>query len=247
MSFHSRVGDAARQRELLIASRSGRFFEEFDLYRAIYEKLETKRRRDLRMRLLDVGKQVRCGVRCWVREDLDDVASWKGVPPPLLAMERGSGEFEGRLDSVLRVEDEASRVNGLCGIRGLGPILVSAVSMFTWPESSGFMDHHTSNALRFLGFEFPMKHYTSRFTVSQLLTYLRIVRGLGGRKAVGSMEVAEALYALDSARTRNNWRDLFKSSISHFPTLVDVGEDDFAPFQLTSNGIKAQSLFGRRF
>lgn len=211
---------------MVIASRSERFLDEFELYQAIYEKLETKRRRDLRVRLLDVGKQVRCGNRVWVDEDLDDIASWKGLPPAMLMFERNSREFEGRLQSVLSIEDEQSRVGGLCDLQGMGPILASAVSMFTWPDTYGFMDHHTSNALRFLGFELPRKHYTSRFTIRQLLAYLRIVRSLAERKAVSSMEIAEALYALDSARTRNNWRGLFKSSLES-PTMIDVGDDVF--------------------
>jgi hypothetical protein len=79
--------------------------------------------------------------------------------------------------------------------------------MFTWPETCGFIDYHTCNALRFLGFELGRKHYTSRFTIPQLLTYLRIVRSLGGSKHVSSMEIAEALYALDRARIRENWRE----------------------------------------
>lgn len=225
LSYHSRFSDASSQRQPFAALKSDRFLQEFDLYRTIYEKLETERQRDLRVRLLDIGKQVRCGSRGWVREDLDDMASWKGLPPPMLMMDRNSSEFEGRLESALSIEDESSRVNALCDIRGMGPILASTVSMFTWPETSGFIDYHTSNALRFLGYEFPRKHYTSRFTLPQLLTYLRIVRSLGGSKDVSSMEIAEALYALDSARTRNKWRDSFKSSVSQFPTMLDVLDD----------------------
>jgi len=225
MNYHNPFTDTLRQRESFAALKSDRFLREFDLYRTIYEKLETERQRGLRVRLLDVGKQVRCGSRGWVRGDLDDMASWKGLPPPMLMMDRNSSEFEGRLESALSIEDEPSRVNALCDIRGMGPILASTVSMFTWPDTSGFIDYHTSNALRFLGYEFPRKHYTSRFTVPQLLTYLRIVRSLGGSKAVSSMEITEALYALDSARTTNKWRDSFKSSVSQSPTMVDTLDD----------------------
>jgi hypothetical protein len=221
LNYHT-VGDTSCQGQFFTASKPERFLQEFDLYRAIYEKLETKRRHDLRVRLLDIGKQVKSGSRTWVRQDLDDIASWKGLPLPMLTMQRNSRDFEGCVDGALRIEDEPSRVSAMCDIRGMGPILASTVSMFTWPETCGFMDHHTYNALRFLGFELPRKHYTSRFTIPQLLTYLRIVRSLGGSKHLSSMEIAEALYALDSARTRNNWRDSFKSSVSQYPTMVDV-------------------------
>jgi hypothetical protein len=221
LSHHS-FEDTPVHHEFFIASKPERFLDEFDLYQAIYEKLETGRRRDLKVRLLDIGKQVRCGTRTWVRDDLDDIASWKGIPPPMLVIERSSRDFEGCLESALRIEDESSRLGALCDIRGMGPILASTVSMFTWPETCGFIDYHTCNALRFLGFELPRKHYTSRFTIPQLLTYLGIVRSLGGSKHVSSMEIVEALYALDSARTKNKWREAFKSSVSRFPTMVDV-------------------------
>jgi hypothetical protein len=222
MRYRSRVDDTSCQHDFLTASKSERFLQEFNLYRAIYEKLENKRRLDLMVRLLDIGKQVKCGTKTWVRQDLEDVASWKGLRPPMLMMEVNSSDFEGHLESALRIEDEPSRIGSLCNIRGMGPVLVSTVLMFTWPATYGFMDHHTCNALRYLGFEFPRKHCTSRFTVAQLLTYLRIVRTLGECKAVSAMEIAKALYALDSVRTKNNWREQFELAASRFPAKIEV-------------------------
>jgi hypothetical protein len=198
MHYHSGVGYTSRQHEFLPASKSERFLREFNLYQVIYEKLETKRRLDLTVHLLETGKQVRYGARTWVRQDLEDIASWKGLRPRMLMMDMNSSNFEGRLESALRIEDEPSRVGSLCDIRGIGPVLVSMVLMFTWPEAYGFMDYHTWNALRYLGFEFPRKDCTSRFTVAQLLTHLGIIRKLGEDKVVSSMEIAKALYALDS-------------------------------------------------
>ena len=205
MRYHSSVDDIRRQHEFLTASKSERFSQEFDLYQAIYEKLETKRRLNLTVRLLDIGRQVRNGTRTWVRHDLEDIASWKGLPPRMLMMDMNSSDFEGRLESALRIEDEPSRVSALCDIRGMGPVLASMVLMFTWPETCGFMDNHTCNALRYLGFNFPKKYSTSRFTVGQLLAYLRIVRMLREHKAVSSMEIAEALYALDSVSLSSHY------------------------------------------
>lgn len=221
-SSHRSFGQHARLRESSTVAKCERFLGELSLYRTIYEKLETKRKRDLRVQLLDVGKQVRCGTRTWARHDLDDIASWKGLPPSMLIMEKDSRDFEDNLAGALRIEDEPSRVSALCDIRGMGPILASTVSMFTWPDTYGFIDCHTYNALRFLGFEFPRKEYTSRLTINQLLMYLRIIRTLGGSKAVGSMEIAEALYALDNARMKDSWREEFKSSVSGSPTMVDA-------------------------
>jgi len=219
---YGRVVTNSRQHELLVATRSGKFLDELVYLQSIYEKMETERRHGLRTRLLDIGKQVSCGDRTWHRRDLEDIASWKGLPPNMLTLENPD-EFEGHLEKALRIEDETARVNAMCDIRGMGPILVSTVSMFTWPDTFAFMDYHTFNALRFLGFEFPRKHYTNTFTTSQLLAYLRIVRGLRERKGVGSMQIAEALYALDRARTTNSWRRLYKSD-TQSATLIDIEE-----------------------
>jgi len=204
-SSYPLVSDNSRQHERFTVSNPERFLDEIEFYRVVYEKLEVPRRRDLRLRLLDVGKQVRCGTRAWTRQHLDEISSWKGLPPPMLVTDKSALDFACRLDKALRIEDESSRVNALCDVRGIGPILASVVSMFTWPETCGFIDYHTSNALRFLGFEFPRKHYTSRFTIPQLLTYLRVIRSLGASKAVSAMEVAEALSVLDRAETRYGW------------------------------------------
>jgi hypothetical protein len=103
LSYRS-VRDNSCQLESVTASKSERFLQEFDLYQAIYEKLETKRRRDLRVYLLDIGEQVRCGTRTWLREDLDDIASWKGLPPPMLMMKKDTSDFGGCLEGALRIE-----------------------------------------------------------------------------------------------------------------------------------------------
>jgi len=185
-------------------SRCETFLQEIEFYLTIYAKSETDLRRDIAVRLLDIGKHVRCRDRTWRREDLDAIASWKGLRPRMLMIEMNAADFEVSLESAVRADDEASRVKALCGIHGIGPVLASAVLMFTWPEKFGFMDNHTCNALRYLGFSFPKKYTTSRFTVGQLLTYLRVVRALGERKPVSSMEIAEALYALDSSDLLSN-------------------------------------------
>jgi len=198
MRYPSGVEDNPCKQAFSATAKSERFLQELNFYQAIYEKWETKRRLNLTVRLLDIGKQVRYGKRTWVRQDLEDIAFWKGLSPRMLMIGMNASDFEGRLESALRIDDEPSRVSALCDIRGMGAVLASVVLMFTWPETCGFMDSHTCNALRYLGFNFPKKYSTSRFTVGQLLAYLRIVRTLREHKAVSSMEIAEALYALDS-------------------------------------------------
>lgn len=205
MRYPSGVEDNPCKQDFSATTKSERFLQELNFYQAKYEKVETERRLNLTVHLLNIGKQVRYGTRTWVRQDLEDIASWKGLHPRMLMMGMNTSDFEGRLESALRIEDEPSRVSALCDIRGMGAVLASVVLMFTWPETYGFMDNHTCNALRYLGFNFPKKYSTSRFTVGQLLAYLRIVRRLGERKAVSSMEIAEALYALDSVSLSSHY------------------------------------------
>lgn len=213
MRYPSGVEDSSNQHRLLTTTKSERFLREFDLYDAIYEKVETKRRLDLTVHLLAIGKRVRYGNAGWARQDLHDIAGWKGLRPSMLMMETDASDLEGRVETALRIEDETSRIGALCRIRGIGPVLTSVVLMFTWPETCGFMDYHTCSALRYLGFGFPRKHCASRFTVPQLLTYLRIVRALGERKGTTAMEIVKALYALDRVSTKNNWREQFESKV----------------------------------
>ena len=190
--------DASLQDEPLAASRCVRFLQEVNFYLAAYAKSETTHRRDLTTQLVNVGKEVRSGGRTWSKQDLDDIASWKGLRSRMLMTETNSSDLESRLENALRKGGESSRIHALCDIRGIGPIMASTLLMFTWPETYGFMDNRTYNSLRYLGFNFPKKYSTSRFTVNQLLAYLRAIRALKERGSVSAMEIAEALYALDS-------------------------------------------------
>lgn len=182
----------------IIASKRVEFLQNLNFYLATYAKSESALRHGLTVHLVNVGREVRCGARNWSRQDLDDIASWKGLRSRMLMTETDSSELENHLEGALGISDESSRVRALCDVRGIGPILASTLLMFTWPEIYGFMDNRTCNSLRYLGFEFPKKYSASRFTVHQLLTYLRIIRALKEDGRVSAMEIAEALYALDS-------------------------------------------------
>jgi len=206
----------------LTVSRSERFLQEIEFYQAIYVKSQSERQRKLTDHLLDVGELARSGAKAWSRSDLDDIASWKGLPPGMLMVKMNSSDFEARLASALKIEDEPLRVNALCGIQGIGLTLGSLVLMFTWPENYGFMDYHTCSALRSLNFEFPRKYSASRFTVPQLLTYLKIIRRMG-RKPISAMTIAEGLYVLDNLATKAKpLKTDAKSSLQHFGTPMSL-------------------------
>jgi hypothetical protein len=176
MRYLSGVEDNPCMCDFSDTAKSERFLQEFDFYHAIYEELQPKRKLDLAAHLLDVGKHVRDGTRTWVRQD---IASWKGLRPPMLMMGTNASDFEGSVERALRTEDEATRIEALCKIRGMGPVLSSVVLMFTWPETCGFIDYHTCSALRHLGFRFPRKYYTSRFTV-------HVSQTVGSERSFGS-------------------------------------------------------------
>jgi len=219
---HPSTKETSCQHEFRMTAKSDRFLREFEVYCAVYEKLEVKRKLDLTVRLLDTGREIGSGTRTWIRRDLEDIARWKGLRPPMLTIERNALDIEGPLERALRIEDEATRIDALCNIRGMGPVLASVMLMFTWPQTCGFMDYHTCNALRYLSFDLPKKYCTSRFTVPQLLTYLGIIRTLGEGKNTSAMQIAKALYALDNVRTRNKWREQFDVANCRLPPKDEI-------------------------
>jgi len=194
--------DKPRDRDGL-TTRFVEFLGELPFYLTMYEKLESLRKRDLRLQLLDVGKQVRSGTRHWVRQDLDYIALWRGMRPCRLTVD--SETFENSLKCALRIEDEQSKVRALCDIRGIGAALASTLLAFTWPENYGFMDYRAWNASRYLKGEFARKYYASVFTIAQLLGYFEMLRNLGEMRGVSAMEITEALCALDVMKTGDNW------------------------------------------
>jgi hypothetical protein len=187
------------------------FLRNFDIYRIVCQKMETVEKSAVAVHLLDIGRKVACGTRFWTRQDLDCVARWKGLRPAMLAIKRSELEIEALLAGALRVDDEETRIKRLCKIRGIGFVFASAVLMFTWPETYGFIDYSTCNALNYLGFEFPKKYCGSKFTVSQLSTYFRLVRRLARDRGTSAMEMAKALQALENKRTKTTWQRQFEA------------------------------------
>jgi len=215
---HTTTTETTWQHEFRIRPESDRFLREFDSYYAVYELLETKRKFDLTMRLLDIGRQVREGNRSWVMSDLEDIARWKGLQPPMLVIKKSAPDIDRLLQGAFGIENEEARIGALCTIQGIGPVLASTILMFTWPENCGFMDYHTWNSLRCLSFDLSKKHCTSRFTVPQLSAYLRIIRLLGENKRRFTMDVVKALYALDNTKIRKKWKEQLDAVNGRLPT-----------------------------
>jgi hypothetical protein len=183
----------------------GDFLGGFDTYRAVYEQLETRKRRPLAPHLLDIGKRVNQSIRSCTKSDLKNIVRLKRMHRLIPKIENAPN-IEERLEHALRIQDEQARIEALCRIPGIGPVLASAILTFTSPETYGLLDCHAWNALRFLGFHLPKKDASSgTFTISELLEFLRIIRKLAKEKTTTPSEVHKALHALDRVRTNKRW------------------------------------------
>jgi len=210
-----------KRRHSLAADTMEDFLWDFDTYRALYEQLETRKRRPLASHLQDVGKEVNQGIRSWTKSDLKDIVRWKRVQRLIPRIENAPDIEEG-LEHAFRIQDEQARIEALCRIPGVGPVLASAILTFTSPEIYGLLDCHAWNALRFLGFQLPEKHASSgTFTIPELLAFLRIIRKLAKKKTTTPSEVHKALYALEKVRTNKRWsRQRRKAQLDMVNSLV---------------------------
>jgi len=213
-----------KRSHLLVPDPIEDFLWDFDTYRAVYEQLETRKRRPLAPHLLDIGKGVNQCIRPWNKSDLKDIVRWKHMHRLIPRIENAP-DIEERLEHAFRIQDEQARIEDLCGIPGIGPVLASTILMLTSPETYGLLDCHAWNALRFLGFHLPKKDASSgTFTIPELLEFLRIIRKLAKEKTTTPSEVHKALHALDRVRTSSRWKrqkrkvqlDIFKKEVNRY-------------------------------
>jgi len=197
------------------------FLWDFDTYRTLYEQLETRKRHPLASHLQDVRKEVNQGIRSWTKSDLEDIVRWKRVQRLIPRIENAPDIEEG-LEHAFGIQDEQARIEALCRIPGVGPVLASAILTFTSPEIYGLLDCHAWNALRFLGFQLKEKRASSgAFTIPELLAFLRIIRKLAKKKTTTPSEVHKALYALEKVRTNKRWsRQRRKAQLDMVNSLV---------------------------
>jgi hypothetical protein len=133
----------------------------------------------------------------WTKSDLKDIIRWKRMHRLIPRIENAP-DIEERLEAAFMIQDERARIDALCRIPGIGPVLASAILMFTSPETYALLDCHAWNALGFLGFHLPKKGVSSgSFTIPELLEFLRIIKKLAKEKATTPSEIHNALYALD--------------------------------------------------
>jgi len=172
----------------------------------VYERLGAAREMEVVNRLFAIGREIGQGTMPWTKSDLKDIIRWKRMHRLIPRIENAP-DIEERLEAAFMIQDERARIDALCRIPGIGPVLASAILMFTSPETYALLDCHAWNALGFLGFHLPKKGVSSgSFTIPELLEFLRIIRKLAKEKATTPSEIHNALYALDRVRTNKRWK-----------------------------------------
>jgi hypothetical protein len=173
------------------------------------------------LELLEVGKQVRQGIRRWTKSDLGNILRWKHMHSLMPRIVRETPDIEIRLAHALCVQDEESRMEALCRIRDIGPALASVLLTLTFPKRYAPLDHHAWNGLCRLGFELARKPFSGGgYSIAELMRYEKIVVTLARMANTTPWDVAKALHALDQVSLKTKWKREFDSLKSLFSLSV---------------------------
>lgn len=201
----------------------GEFYVDFTVFRSLYERLETEREGIEALDLLRRGEQVEHGGRRWTKDDLEDVFRWKNRQPLLPKIEKEAPDVEKRLAYAFEINDEEEKIDALCRIPFIGPVLTSILLTLTYPTEYAPLDSHSWNGLCSLGFDLSKRPFSGGgYSVHELLRYLSIVRSLAKQMKTPPWDVAKALHALDQVNTKTKWKrafDTLKSSPALRPHL----------------------------
>ena len=181
------------------------FLRDFETYRAVYDRLRGTREMEVANHLFAIGREIEQGAMLWTKSDLKEIVCYKRMNRLIPRIENAP-DIEESLEEAFRVQDERARINALCRIPGIRPVLASAILTFTSPGTYAPLDCHAWNALGFLGFHLPKKGVSSgTFTTAELLEFLGIVRKIAKEKTTTPTKIHNALYALDKVRTSKRW------------------------------------------
>lgn len=166
--------------------------------------------------LLRRGKQVQHGMAAWTKHDLEEIVRWRKIQS---LRPKIDANIELSLAHAFMLQDEESRIDVLCRIPGIGPVLASVLLTLTYPEKYAPLDSHTWNTLSRLGFELRKRQFSGGgYTVHELVRYIRIVRSLAKSMNTQPWDMAKALHAFDKMNTKTKWKsefDLIKLTSSH--------------------------------
>ena len=133
------------------------FLIEFQLYRTLFDKLDSPTTSSQTSRLLSVGREVRQGSRMWTKSHLELIARWKQLHPLMSRIERNNQEVEERLKEAYSIREEDVRIGFMCRTPGIGPVLTSLLLTLTYPENYAPLELPAWNALADLGFDVTRK------------------------------------------------------------------------------------------
>jgi hypothetical protein len=155
------------------------FLENFHIYRALYRRLVAIDESVVHSEAFSVGKEPNQGIKSWTKRELEDLFRSKHLHH-FFAKIDGTPNLEKHLTNAFRIQEEKARIEAICEIPGIGPVLASVMLESMSPEVYGALNYHAWNALRLLSFNLSKKRASCRdsFTVHELLKYLEIVRML---------------------------------------------------------------------
>lgn len=182
------------------------FQSDFASFGALYDRLENDSPFEI-PNLLRRGRQVQRGMAAWTKHDLEEIVRWRRIQS---LMPKIDENIKFRLAQALRVQDEESRIEDLCRIPGVGPVLASVLLTLTFPEKYAPLDNHAWNALFCLGFDIRKRPYSGGgYTAHELFRYTRIVRALAKSMDTLPWDMAKALHAWDKVSTETKWKSEF--------------------------------------
>jgi hypothetical protein len=177
------------------------FVRDFDALLRLYRELEAVEHASLREYLYKVGTRVRGGSRPWTKADVISIIRWRNLQPLRRRIEQNSVDLEERLNDALMEPDNDYRINALCTIPGVGPVLACAILALTWPKTYGCLNNPSWHALGLLGFDIPPKPYSGGgFSVAEASHYQDVIRAIARITNALPSQVADALHAFDRAR-----------------------------------------------
>lgn len=208
----------------MLTSRSYSAFDEFlnnfRIYYAVYRRLEISDESTASSETLAVGDEPSLGIRSWTKRDLEDLLRRKNLHHFFAKIDR-TPNLEKHLIEAFKAQGGEARIEALCEIPGVGPVLASVILESMSPEMYGALSCHAWYALRLLGFDLPKKRVNcDSFSVHELLKYLEIVRMLARENGTTPAQMEKALYAFDKTVTDKRWERQFTLILRRFTTPV---------------------------
>lgn len=197
------------------------FLENFNTYCTLYQRLNNTDETAVHSEAFFRGTPSGQKIKSWTKPELEDLLQSKHLHHFFGKID-GTPNLEKRLVRALGIHQENGRIETLCDIPGIGPVLASVLLESMYPETYGALNYHTWNALRLLKFDLAKKRACcgDSFTVRELLKYLQIIRMLARQTGTTPAQMATALYAYDRALTDDKWKRQLILILRRFTTPV---------------------------